>query len=64
MSFESWLLTVSVVEDDDASLLGLGLLWVHHGCANDKVHRRVFSQTTRHHAEGVLAREELMGMED
>lgn len=31
-------LTVSVVEDNDASLLGLRLLWVHHGGADDKIH--------------------------
>lgn len=32
------LLTVGVVEDDDASLLRLSLLWVHHGGADDKIH--------------------------
>lgn len=57
-------LTVSVVEDNDASLLGLRLLWVHHGGADDKIHRGVFSQTTRHHAEGVLTGEELVGVEN
>lgn len=35
---QAWLLTVSVVEDDDASLLGLSLLWVYHGGADDKIH--------------------------
>lgn len=32
------LLTVSIVEDDDASLLRLSLLRVHHGGADDKIH--------------------------
>lgn len=58
------ILTVGVVEDNDAALLGLSLLWVHHGGADDKIHWRVFSQATWHHAEGILAGEELMGMED
>lgn len=31
-------LTVSVVEDDDAPLFGFGLLWIHHGGANNKIH--------------------------
>lgn len=57
-------LTVSVVEHNDASLFGLRLLWVHHSGADDKIHWRVFSQTTRHHAEGVLAGEELVGVEN
>lgn len=34
---EAQLLTVSVVEDYDAPLFGLSLLWVHHGSANDKI---------------------------
>lgn len=56
--------TVGVVEDNDAALLGLGLLGVHHGRAHDEIHRRVLSQATRHHAEGVFTREELVGVKD
>lgn len=52
------------MEDNDASLLGLSLLGVHHGRAHDEIHRRVFSQATGHHAQGVFTREELVGMED
>lgn len=61
---KAWLLTVSVVEDNDASLLWLSLVRVNHGSANYEVHRWVFAQATRHHAEGILAGEELMGMEN
>lgn len=56
-------LTISVVEDDDAALLGLRLLWVDHCRANDKVDREVPAQTAGHHAKGVLTLEELVGVE-
>ena len=56
-------LTVSVVEDDDAALLRLGLLGVHHGCAHHKVNGGVPSEAAGDHAEGVLAGQELVGVE-
>ena len=56
-------LTVSVVEDDDAALLRLRLLGVHHGRAHDEVNGSVPSQTAGNHAEGVLAGQELVSVE-
>lgn len=58
------LLTVSVVEDNDAPLFGLGLLRMDHGGANEKIHRRVLPQATWQHAQGVLTGKELMGVKN
>lgn len=35
---EKRVLTISVVKDNDASLFGFGLLWIHHGGSNNKIH--------------------------
>ena len=63
MAFPPWL-TVGVVEDDDAALLGLGLLGVDHGRADDEVDGGVAAQLARHHAESVLVLQQLVSVEN
>lgn len=54
--------TIGVVEDDDATLLRLRLLRVDHSGADDKVDCRIFAQFTGHQAQSVLTGQKLVGM--
>ena len=51
---EAFALTVRVVEDDDAALLRLCLLRIHHGSTHDEVGVWVFAKLAGDQAKGVF----------